>query len=221
VGTFREKSEVRWGATSPQVQFDRNTATVLIASTIMSLMQAQRQEYLKYPASTLLKSSNDLGWSTLTAELRSHSRLRRLSNGGGRHPTTNVPGDPAADRGTAAAATTSASMRRSTVMHSRATDGMSASECQGNRPDQAVKHRSDVGNVGSHPPSRIWASSRFRNAYHPRQFRVHLGNPGLYDGARSETVGWVRLCSNLDSFARIWIPQRQFVALSLARPPDP
>ena len=74
VGTFREVSEVRWGATSPQVQFDRNTATVLIASTIMSLMQAQRQEYLKYPASTLLKSSNDLGWSTLTAELRSHSR---------------------------------------------------------------------------------------------------------------------------------------------------
>ena len=87
MGTFREKSEVRWDATSPQVQFDRNTATVLIASTIMSLMQAQRQEYLKYPASTLLKSSNDLGWSTLTAELRSHSRLRRLSNGGGRHPT--------------------------------------------------------------------------------------------------------------------------------------
>jgi len=55
----------------------------------------------------------------------------------------------------------------------------------------------------------------------PPRFGVHLGNPGLYDGARSETVGWVRLCSNLDSFARIWIPQRQFVALSLARPPDP
>src|SRR5215472_17557968 len=32
---------------------------------------------------------------------------------------------------------------RSTVMRSRATDGMSASECQGKRPDQAVKHRSD------------------------------------------------------------------------------
>src|SRR5262249_44431540 len=28
-------------------------------------------------------------------------------------------------------------------MRSRATDGMSASECQGERPDQAVKHRSD------------------------------------------------------------------------------
>src|SRR5262249_44766705 len=50
--------------------------------------------------------------------------------------------DFAAHRGTAAAAT-SASMRRSTVMRSRATDGMSASECQGKRPDQAVKHRSD------------------------------------------------------------------------------
>jgi AraC family transcriptional regulator len=40
----------------------------------MSRMQAQRQEDLKYPKSTLLKSSKDLGWSTLLAELRSHSR---------------------------------------------------------------------------------------------------------------------------------------------------
>src|SRR6266545_8175951 len=37
--------------------------------------------------------------------------LRRLSNGGGRHPTTNVPGDTA-DRGTTAATTTRASMKR-------------------------------------------------------------------------------------------------------------
>ncbi len=37
-------------------------------------MLARRQEDQKYLASTLLKSSNDLGWSTLTAELRSHSR---------------------------------------------------------------------------------------------------------------------------------------------------
>jgi AraC family transcriptional regulator len=40
----------------------------------MSLMQAQRQEELKYPNSTVLKSSNELGWSTLFADLRSHSR---------------------------------------------------------------------------------------------------------------------------------------------------
>jgi hypothetical protein len=32
--------------------------------------------------------------------------LRRLPNGGGRHPTTNVPGDSADDRGTTAATTT-------------------------------------------------------------------------------------------------------------------
>ncbi len=46
----------------------------LIASTTMSVMQAQRQGELKYPTSTLLKSSNNLGWSTLFAELRSHTR---------------------------------------------------------------------------------------------------------------------------------------------------
>jgi AraC family transcriptional regulator len=39
-----------------------------------SVMQAQRQEDLKYPTSTSLKSSNDLGWSTLFAELRSYSQ---------------------------------------------------------------------------------------------------------------------------------------------------
>jgi hypothetical protein len=38
--------------------------------------------------------------------------LCRLPNGGGRHPMTNVPGDTAADRGTTAAATTRASMKR-------------------------------------------------------------------------------------------------------------
>jgi AraC family transcriptional regulator len=39
----------------------------------MSLMQAQRPGE-RYPSSTLLKSSKDLGWSTLLAELHSHSR---------------------------------------------------------------------------------------------------------------------------------------------------
>src|SRR5262249_42311988 len=64
--------------------------------------------------------------------------LCRLPDGRGRHRTANVPGDFAAHRGTAAAATTSAGVRRSTVMRSRATDGMSASECQGKRPDQTL-----------------------------------------------------------------------------------
>jgi AraC family transcriptional regulator len=39
----------------------------------MSLMQAQRQGE-KYPNSTLLKSSNESGWSTLFADLLSHGR---------------------------------------------------------------------------------------------------------------------------------------------------
>jgi AraC family transcriptional regulator len=56
---------------SPKLQHSYD----LIASTTMSLMQAQRQEDLKYPSSTqLLKSSNGLGWSTLIAKLHSHSR---------------------------------------------------------------------------------------------------------------------------------------------------
>jgi AraC family transcriptional regulator len=55
-------------------QYDGSMAAVLIASTTMNLMQAQRQQELKYPGTTLLKSSNDLGWSTLSAELLSHNR---------------------------------------------------------------------------------------------------------------------------------------------------
>jgi hypothetical protein len=56
--------------------------------------------------------------------------LCRLPNGGGRHPTTNVPGDSAADRGTTAAATTRASMKRSIVTRSSALDRRNASRCQ-------------------------------------------------------------------------------------------
>ena len=46
----------------------------------------------------------------------------RLPDGRSRHPTANVPGNFADDR-RAAAAATSASVRRSMVMHSRSTDG--------------------------------------------------------------------------------------------------
>src|SRR5262249_11341137 len=56
--------------------------------------------------------------------------LCRLPNGGGRHPTTNVQGNSAADRGTTAAATTRASMKRSIVTRSSAIDRRNASRCQ-------------------------------------------------------------------------------------------
>src|SRR6516165_10528409 len=63
-------------------------------------------------------------------ESREPRTLCRLPNGGGRHPTTNVPGDSAADRGTTAAATTRASMKRSIVTRSSAIDRRNASRCQ-------------------------------------------------------------------------------------------
>ena len=65
------------------------------------------------------------GWS-LRPTTRSLGALRRRHSGvPARHSGR------AAHRGTTAAVTTSASGRRSTVMRSRATDGRSASECQG------------------------------------------------------------------------------------------
>jgi hypothetical protein len=67
--------------------------------------------------------------------------LCRLSDGRGRHPTADVPGDFTADCGTTAAATTSASVRGAMVMGSRATDGSRASKCQQKWPDQTLDHR--------------------------------------------------------------------------------
>ena len=65
------------------------------------------------------------------AKVVSHGRYVAFQMAEVAIPTAAVRRDPAADRGTAAAATTSASVRRSMVMRSRATDGRSASKCQG------------------------------------------------------------------------------------------
>jgi hypothetical protein len=64
------------------------------------------------------------------AKVVSHGRYVAFQMAEVAIPTANVPGDFAAHRGTAAAATTRASMRRSTVMRSRATDRRSTSKCQ-------------------------------------------------------------------------------------------
>src|SRR4029077_17969745 len=78
--------------------------------------------------------------------------LCRLPNGGGRHPTTNVPGDSAADRGTTAAATTRASMKRLIVtrVQAQSTGGM--------RPDASENSQISPSTIaraaraaGSHP----------------------------------------------------------------------
>ena len=104
--------------------------------------------------------------------------LCRLPDGRGRHPTADVPRDFAADCGTTAAATTSASVRRSIVMCSQAIDGKSAPKCQGKWPDQAPDHRSGC-------PMRCWPSSprgclagRSEIREYSRQIGSHLGNPG-------------------------------------------
>jgi len=87
--------------------------------------------------------------------LRMVGRYVAFQNGRGRHPTANVPGDFAAHRGTAAAATTSAGVRRSIVMRSRATSRRSASDSLDCR-----SHR----HLASGPPANP------ENRYHPRQF---------------------------------------------------
>ena len=116
--------------------------------------------------------------------------LRRLSDGRGRHPTADVPRDFAADRGTTAAATTSASVRRSIVMRSRATDGRSASKCQGKWPDQPLDHRSGC-------PMRWWPSSprgclagRPEIRKYSRQIGSHLGIP-VHSGVSPAVIGTV------------------------------
>jgi hypothetical protein len=78
--------------------------------------------------------------------------LHHLPNGRGRHRTANVPRDFAADCGTTAATTTSASVRHSIVMRSQAIDRRSAPKCQGKWPDQPPNHRSGC-------PMRWWPSS--------------------------------------------------------------
>ena len=66
--------------------------------------------------------------------------LRRLPDGRGRRAAANVRGDLAADRGTAAAAATSAGVRRSRLcIQEQPTEGVRP-KCQGKWPDQPLGH---------------------------------------------------------------------------------
>jgi hypothetical protein len=109
--------------------------------------------------------------------------LRRISDGRGRHPTADVPRDFAADCGTTAAATTSASVRRSIVMRSQAIDGRSAPKCQG------------IARSAPRPPfglpdalvavltSRL-SCRKAGKARYSHQIGSHLGNPWVKWGQR-------------------------------------
>jgi hypothetical protein len=84
--------------------------------------------------------------------LQQARNMRAVDQGGQRRDQVDAAvGDSAAYRRTAAAATTSASMRRSMVMRSRATDGRSASECQGNGQIRSSNAIRDAWNAGSRP----------------------------------------------------------------------
>jgi hypothetical protein len=86
--------------------------------------------------------------------------LCRLPDGRGRHPTANVPGDFAADRGTTAAAATSAGVRRPMVMRSRAPDRRRASKCRGKWPNWPRDHRSGCPRCRSPSAPRVGLAGR-------------------------------------------------------------
>src|SRR6516164_4957843 len=102
--------------------------------------------------------------------------LYRLPNGGGRHPTTNVPGDSAADRGTTAAPTTRASMK--------------AFDCHAfkrNRQEECLQMPVKIARSTSRPSvglrellvaSHISRQASRDAANSPRWFRSHPGNVG-------------------------------------------
>src|SRR5499433_370467 len=103
-------------------------------------------------------------------------------------------------------------MRRSTVMCSRATDGMSASECQGKRPDQAVKYRSDgrecrepstLSHLGFQPVQKtptIHVSSGFIWGIPVMKTKGHAGGARRVEGTGITDLR--PLADSLDTYAR-------------------
>jgi hypothetical protein len=114
------------------------------------------------------------------AKVASHGRYVIFQMAEVAIPTANVPEDSAAYRRTATAATTSASMRRSMVMRSRATDGRSASECQGNGQIDPRTPFGTPGMPGAGPHLGSGLLGNPENRYHSSQLGHHQGNPGQW-----------------------------------------
>ena len=114
------------------------------------------------------------------AKVVRHGRYVSLPDGRGRGAEGIVPRDrdSAADRGTTATVATSACVRSPMVMCSRATDGRSASKCQGKWPDQTLDHRPDCQwwRQSSEPRTPLGKTPDIRKNL--RQFGSHPGNPG-------------------------------------------
>src|SRR5215469_17390422 len=105
------------------------------------------------------------------AKVVSHGRYARFTNGGRRHPTTNVPGDTAANRGTTAAATTRAVQEQST-------GGMRPDASENSQISSSIIVRAARA-AGSHPHlASVLLQGRKKREY-SRQFGSHPENPGL------------------------------------------
>ena len=81
--------------------------------------------------------------------------LRRIPDGRGRHSKADVPGDSAADRGTAAAAAPRASMRRPcSCVHHQTTGGVGPNARENDQisPSIAVRTARGEGRRPRHPP---------------------------------------------------------------------
>src|SRR5437764_1286014 len=100
------------------------------------------------------------------------------ADGRGRHPTAHVSGDFAAHCGTTAAINTSTGMRQPMVMRSRATNGRSATKCQGKQPDQADRLPSGRVEWWQQSAPRAGLVGRPEKRKYSRRFGVHLGNVG-------------------------------------------
>src|SRR5205807_7145704 len=88
-------------------------------------------------------------------------------------------GDFAAHCGTTAATNTSTGMRQPMVMRSRATNGRSATKCQGKQPDQADRLPSGRVEWWQQSAPRAGLVGRPEKRKYSRRFGVHLGNVGL------------------------------------------
>ena len=126
--------------------FDLDDARTKIAVWVADYNGDRPHSSLKY----LTPAAYAATFTATGDRLRNPDQLRRS------------PVAPSADSGTATAATTNAGVRRSMVMHSRATDGRSASQCQEN---------------GQIPPTTVQASRDNRRA-HRVCLRVRLETHG-------------------------------------------
>ncbi len=79
--------------------------------------------------------------------------------------------------GKAAAAATRASMRRSMVMRSRATDGRNAPKCQGKRPDQPARPPARLVEWEQQSAPRAGLAGRPQKRKYSRQFGIIRGIP--------------------------------------------